>query len=103
MNCSGHGTSLALETNRVDIDPELKDAWGIPAIRVTYKDHPDDLKHADLAGAIAPWRSWTRRARRDRAGRGRRGKAAASICWVPAAWAMTRTPRWSTSITARMM
>jgi choline dehydrogenase-like flavoprotein len=46
MNCSGHGTSLAQETNRVDIDPELKDDWGIPAMRVTYKDHPDDVKHA---------------------------------------------------------
>jgi choline dehydrogenase-like flavoprotein len=46
MNCAGHGTSLAQETNRVDIDPELKDAWGIPAIRVTYKDHPDDIAHA---------------------------------------------------------
>ena len=30
----------------VSIDPTLKDAWGIPAIRVTYKDHPDDLKMA---------------------------------------------------------
>lgn len=47
MNCSGHGTSLAQETNRVDIDPELKDAWGVPSIRVTYKDHPDDVKHAN--------------------------------------------------------
>ncbi|MCW2350380.1 MULTISPECIES: GMC family oxidoreductase [unclassified Sphingobium] len=47
MNCSGHGTSLAQETNRVDIDPELKDEWGIPAIRVTYRDHPDDTKHAN--------------------------------------------------------
>lgn len=46
MSVSGHGTSLALESNRVDIDPELKDDWGIPAIRVTYMDHPDDLKHA---------------------------------------------------------
>jgi choline dehydrogenase-like flavoprotein len=46
MNCSGHGTSLAQETNRIDIDPELKDAWGVPAMRVTYKDHPDDVKHA---------------------------------------------------------
>jgi choline dehydrogenase-like flavoprotein len=56
MSVSGHGTSLALETNRVDLDPELKDAWGIPAIRVTYKDHPDDMKHAawmrDLAVEI---------------------------------------------------
>ena len=47
MNCSGHGTSLAQETNRIDIDPELKDAWGVPAMRVTYKDHPDDVKHAN--------------------------------------------------------
>lgn len=48
MTCSGHGTSLAQETNRIDIDPELKDDWGVPAIRVTYKDHPDDMKHANF-------------------------------------------------------
>lgn len=47
MSCSGHGTSLAQETNRVDIDPELKDAWGVPSMRVTYRDHPDDIKHAN--------------------------------------------------------
>jgi choline dehydrogenase-like flavoprotein len=46
MNCAGHGTSLAQPTNRIDIDPELKDDWGVPAMRVTLKDHPDDLKHA---------------------------------------------------------
>jgi choline dehydrogenase-like flavoprotein len=38
-----HGTSLPLETNSVSLDPELKDAWGVPAMRVTYRDHPDDL------------------------------------------------------------
>ena len=43
MKVAVHGTSLALETNRVDLDPALKDAWGLPAMRVTYKDHPDDL------------------------------------------------------------
>jgi choline dehydrogenase-like flavoprotein len=43
MICAAHTTSLALETNRVDIDPHLKDAWGVPAMRVTYRDHPDDL------------------------------------------------------------
>jgi choline dehydrogenase-like flavoprotein len=43
MISATHGTSLPLETNRVDLDPELKDAWGLPAMRVTYKDHPDDL------------------------------------------------------------
>ncbi len=43
MNVSGHTTTLPLETNRVDLDPELKDDWGLPAIRQTYKNHPDDL------------------------------------------------------------
>ena len=63
MNCAGHGTSLAQASNRIDLDPELKDAWGIPAMRITYKDHPDDMKHAqfmvdraveimDAAGAV---------------------------------------------------
>jgi choline dehydrogenase-like flavoprotein len=46
MVCAGHSTSLPLETNSVSLDPNLKDAWGIPAIRVTYKDHPDDLSAA---------------------------------------------------------
>jgi choline dehydrogenase-like flavoprotein len=26
------------------LDPVVKDAWGLPAIRVTYKDHPDDIR-----------------------------------------------------------
>ena len=43
MVVSCHGTSLPIETNSVTLDPELKDAWGMPAIRVTYKDHPQDL------------------------------------------------------------
>jgi choline dehydrogenase-like flavoprotein len=43
MVSDGHATSLPLETNSISIDPTLKDAWGIPAMRVTYKDHPDDL------------------------------------------------------------
>ena len=67
MVSAGHSTSLALESNSVSIDPTLKDAWGIPAIRVTYKDHPDDLKFAkflqdrsheimEAAGAQKIWR-----------------------------------------------
>ena len=46
MVVATHGTSLPLESNRVDLDPDLKDAWGMPAMRVTYRDHPDDLKFA---------------------------------------------------------
>jgi choline dehydrogenase-like flavoprotein len=38
-----HGTSLPVATNSVSLDPTLKDAWGRSAIRVTYRDHPDDL------------------------------------------------------------
>jgi choline dehydrogenase-like flavoprotein len=68
MLCAGHTTSLAIPTNSVSIDPDLKDAWGVPAMRVTYKDHPDDLKIArfmqdraaeimDAAGAVKTWRT----------------------------------------------
>jgi choline dehydrogenase-like flavoprotein len=66
MEVMSHGTSLAVETNSFSLDPELKDAWGLPALRVTYKDHPDDLKLAnwlnarslellDAAGAQKKW------------------------------------------------
>jgi choline dehydrogenase-like flavoprotein len=55
-----------VETNSVSIDPTLKDAWGIPAIRVTYKDHPDDLATAsflrdrahDIMQAAGAKRAW---------------------------------------------
>ena len=44
----------------------MKDAWGLPALRVTYKNHPDDLKTMyffrdraldllDAAGAVKKW------------------------------------------------
>jgi choline dehydrogenase-like flavoprotein len=46
MCSTTHSTSLPVEANSVSIDPQLKDAWGIPAIRVTYRDHPDDLATA---------------------------------------------------------
>ncbi len=46
MLALAHGTSLPVETNNVTLDPELKDDWGMPAIRVTYRDHPDDIANA---------------------------------------------------------
>jgi choline dehydrogenase-like flavoprotein len=42
--CFGHTSSLPVETNSISLDPEVKDAWGVPAIRMTYQDHPQDLK-----------------------------------------------------------
>ena len=67
MLAAGWTTSLPVEANSVSLDPVLKDAWGLPALRCTYKDHPDDLKfaawlrdHADeileAAGALKVWR-----------------------------------------------
>jgi choline dehydrogenase-like flavoprotein len=61
-----HGTSLAVESNSFSLDPDVKDAWGLPALRMTFKDHPNDLKLAawmkdrameilDAAGAKQKW------------------------------------------------
>jgi choline dehydrogenase-like flavoprotein len=66
MAFAAHGTSLPLESNSITLDPQLKDAWGLPCMRVTYKDHPDDLKSsafltaraseiAQAAGALKWW------------------------------------------------
>lgn len=66
MNAVAHSTSLALETNSFSLDDDVKDAWGLPALRMTYKDHPDDLKGMqfftdrcnellDAAGARKKW------------------------------------------------
>jgi len=40
----GHITSLPVETNSVTLDPDLKDAWGLPAIRTTFKEHEQDMR-----------------------------------------------------------
>jgi choline dehydrogenase-like flavoprotein len=61
-----HGTSLPREANSVTLDPTLKDAWGLPSMRVTYQDHPDDLKNAqfllgkamDIAHAAGALKAW---------------------------------------------
>ena len=66
MNVFAHTTALPLESNTITLDPEVKDAWGLPALRVTYKNHPDDLKTMyffrdraldllDAAGAVKKW------------------------------------------------
>jgi choline dehydrogenase-like flavoprotein len=66
MEVFSHATSLARDDNSFSLDPDVKDAWGLPALRMTYKDHPDDLKVAkwlndralellDAAGATKKW------------------------------------------------
>jgi choline dehydrogenase-like flavoprotein len=41
-------TQLPLETNRVDLDPDVKDEWGLPAMRITSSAHPDDVKNMEF-------------------------------------------------------
>jgi choline dehydrogenase-like flavoprotein len=66
MEIMSHGTSIPMETNGFSLDTDVKDDWGLPALRTTYKDHPDDLKLAtwlnarglellDAAGAKQKW------------------------------------------------
>lgn len=60
-------TSLPLAQNSISLDPEIRDDHGRPAIRVTYRDHPDDISMAaflqdralevmEAAGAEKTWR-----------------------------------------------
>lgn len=44
MTVFGHTTSLPVASNSITLDPTHKDERGLPAIRVTYRDHEDDLK-----------------------------------------------------------
>lgn len=66
MSILCNATSLPLDRNNVTLDPELKDRFGRPAIRVTYRDHDDDLANArymqgyaeqmaEAAGAVTQW------------------------------------------------
>ncbi len=44
MMAAGHCTSLPVESNNVTLDPKVRDAWGLPAVRITFTYHPDDIK-----------------------------------------------------------
>jgi choline dehydrogenase-like flavoprotein len=48
-----HGTSLPVESNSFSLDPDVKDAWGLPALRMTFRDHPNDLKMMEWMRARA--------------------------------------------------
>ncbi len=45
MTILAHSTCLAVESNGISLDPDVKDAWGLPAMRVTFQYHPDDMKN----------------------------------------------------------
>jgi choline dehydrogenase-like flavoprotein len=62
----GHITCVPVESNSISLDTGVKDAWGLPALRMTFRNHPDDLKTMrfvldrsmeilDAAGAVKKW------------------------------------------------
>jgi choline dehydrogenase-like flavoprotein len=62
-----HATSLPVESNMLDLDPTVRDAWGLPVPRITFEMHPDDIKNLawiqdrqveilEAAGATQIWR-----------------------------------------------
>ncbi len=44
MGVLAHTSCLAVEQNSISLDDQVKDAWGLPAMRVTFKNHPDDMR-----------------------------------------------------------
>jgi choline dehydrogenase-like flavoprotein len=67
MSLLAHATSLPVERNSVTLDPEVKDAWGLPAARITFADHRDDIanlrwllsKQVEILEAAGAKKVWT--------------------------------------------
>ena len=60
------GTNLPLDRNNITIDPTHKDKYGRPSLRMTYRDHEDDIANVaymqgfaeqmmEAAGAVEQW------------------------------------------------
>jgi len=43
MGLLAHTSSLPQLRNSISLDPDVKDSWGLPATRVTFDYHPDDV------------------------------------------------------------
>jgi choline dehydrogenase-like flavoprotein len=53
VSFGGFGEVLPRKENRVTLDPDVKDAWGIPVLRFDYKFRDNELKMAkDMADSI---------------------------------------------------
>ncbi len=67
MAVLAHTSSLAQEKNSISLDPDMKDRWGLPAMRVTFDFHPDDVKtmkwsltkQVELLEAAGAKKTWT--------------------------------------------
>ena len=45
MSLLAHATCLAREQNSISLDPNVKDPWGLPAMRITFDFHSDDVRN----------------------------------------------------------
>ena len=88
-----------MDRNNITIDPTHKDKYGRPSLRMTYRDHDDDLANArymqgyaeqmaEAAGAVEQWSPPVEHQPTPR------------TCSAPAAWATIRPRRSSIGITA---
>ncbi len=67
MTLLSHTTSLAQEKSTITLDPDVKDAWGLPAVRVTFDYHPDDVatmkwimtKQIEILEAAGAQKTWS--------------------------------------------
>ena len=67
MMLLSHTTSLAQAKNTITLDPEVKDDWGLPAVRVTCDYHPDDVatmkwlmaKQIEILQAAGAQKTWS--------------------------------------------
>ena len=74
IDVNGHTTTIPMASNNITLDPENKDTFGRPGLRVTYTDHPDDLavqhffieRCTELVEAMKPLKIWHREVRETR-------------------------------------
>jgi choline dehydrogenase-like flavoprotein len=67
MTVLAHSSSLPQLRNSISLDPDLKDSWGLPAMRVTFDFHPDDVKtlkwaltkQVEILEAAGAQKTWT--------------------------------------------
>jgi choline dehydrogenase-like flavoprotein len=48
MTITSFVTQLPMDSNGIDLDPDVKDEWGLPAMRITFTGHPDDRKNMEF-------------------------------------------------------
>jgi choline dehydrogenase-like flavoprotein len=61
-----HISQLPVATNSISLDPTVRDAWGLPVMRLTFKEHPNDErliewfshKNVELLNAAGATRTW---------------------------------------------